>query len=324
VFCVLVFCTAVWADDFPYVAKAIGGDVNVRAGQSVNFERLCQLDEGEEVLVIDKQFSWCKIQLPAKAKSYVHKQYIQSLSADTGGVMAEQVNIRAGPGIHFTVLGQLNKGEIVYLLEDVEDWYRISPAHGSYGWIVEDFLAFKSSDVSAYRAMLGGQPKMEKIPEVPARVAEPILNETMTGGTTPMVAMPMVEEEPAVLPQPLAVNSPPSAPVEEQVFADEAVNREKTAEPVKKLQKPALKMDIPENGILSFDGYVETYEPKGRDGIFYKIVLEGNPVCYVQGPNQMLGRFLHQKVTVKGPVVRELTYEYRIPVLTVSNIRLMI
>lgn len=270
---------------FPYVGQITGDGVNVRAGQSANFERVCQLEKGDDVIVVDKQFSWYKIQLPDKANSFIHKQYVQYLGQKTGGITADKVNIRAGAGIHFTTLGQLNKGETVTLEEELEEWYRIRPVPGSYGWVTGEFIAFKSADTSAYQEALASRTPKEEVLE---KIAQELPAERT-----------VTEDQDKDLPEAKEIIS--------------TATKKARVEPV-----------IPDNGILSVVGYVEAYEKKGEDRIYYKIVQDGELVCYVQGPNQMLGRFLHQKVTVDGTVNQKLLSKYSRPVLTVSKIRLMI
>jgi uncharacterized protein YgiM (DUF1202 family) len=144
-------------ENFPFLAEVTADHVNVRAGQNANFERLCQLNKGDEIVVLEKGFSWYKIQLPPSAKSYVHKEYIQFLGQNAGGVTGDRINIRAGAGVHHTILGQLTKGEQIFIEEDLEEWYRIQPVVGSYGWVSDQFLSFKSNDVSEYEAAVAAK-----------------------------------------------------------------------------------------------------------------------------------------------------------------------
>ncbi|MCK5179544.1 MAG: SH3 domain-containing protein [Candidatus Omnitrophica bacterium] len=249
---------------FPYLAEATGDQVNVRSGQSSNFERLCQLSKGDEVVVLEKGYSWYKIQLPPAARSFVSKEYVQYLGQNAGGVTAERVNIRAGAGIHFTVLGQLAKGEQIYIEEELDEWYRIKPVAESYGWVADQFLNFKSNDVAEYRSR---------------SYSRPVVDEDLFAP---------VEEEP-----------------EEEVAEAQAVEEQDTEK-------------------FSAVGYVEAYEDKDNDGIRYKIVVNGRPICYIQGVNHMLGRFMHHKVPVEGTVNKKLRSKYAYPVIIVLKVRLML
>jgi len=248
---------------FPFLAEVTGERVNVRSGQSANFERLCQLDKGDEVVVLEKGYSWYKIQLPPSAKSFVSKNYVQYLGQNAGGVTADRVNIRAGAGIHHTVLGQLAKGEQIYIEEELDEWYRIAPVAESYGWVADQLLNFKSNDVDEYRLMAYSRPSVnEELPE------------------------PVVEEQ---------------SGEEEEKIAEEQ-----------------------DTGSFSAVGYVEEYEKEDSDGIHYKIIENGRLVCYIQGVNHMLGRFIHHKVSVEGTVNKKLQSKYAYPVIIVSKVRLML
>lgn len=249
---------------FPFLGEVTGDHVNIRSGPSANFERLCRLDQGMEVIVVDKMYSWYKIQLPPSAASFVSKDYVQFLGQNAGGITADRVNIRAGAGIHHTVVGQLTKGEQIFIREELDKWYRIHPVAGSYGWVAERFLTFKSKDISEYRAMPSSAPSIEGEP-AEADADRPVEEKEMGGGA-----------------------------------------------------------GTESNGIFSAAGYVEPHEGEGADGISYKIVADGRPVCYIQGPNRMLGRFMHQLVTVDGTVNQKLQSRYAYPVIIVSKVRLML
>ena len=87
------FCNnRVYADQesFPFLAESTGDHVNVRAGQSANFEQLCQLSKGEEVAIVGKEYSWYKIQLPSHAKSFVSNKFVEFID-DQNGTDADAV-----------------------------------------------------------------------------------------------------------------------------------------------------------------------------------------------------------------------------------------
>ena len=262
----------VWAQEYlpPFLAESKGDQVNVRAGQSANFEKLCQLSKGEEVVVLGKEYSWYKIQLPPSAKSFVSKNYVQFLGLNAGGVTATNVNIRAGAGIHHTVLGQLAKGEQIYIQEEFEEWYRIEPIFESYGWVSEKLLTFKSKDFSRYQ-------------------------------------MP-----------------PPRSFVDETISESKSITEEQSASEDIMDAVVEEPIEAESKGIITVVGYVESYENEGTDGIYYKIVAGNKPVCYIQGTNHMLGRFVHQKVSVDGTVNQKLLSQYSHPVIVVLKVRLIL
>ncbi len=135
------------AEQFPFVGEIKGHDVNVRSGQSVNFDRLTQLNKGDTVVVIGRNYSWYKIRLPQKAACYINKRYVEREENNLGVVTGGRVNLRARPSLTSTVIGKLKKGTLIRILKEVGDWYRIEPMKGIYGWVKVDFVKFHSFDV---------------------------------------------------------------------------------------------------------------------------------------------------------------------------------
>lgn len=123
-------------DEFtPFYAGATTQKVNIRAGQSPNFEILAQAGPEDLLLVTGEKYGWYKVQLPRQALSFVHQDYIANEQ-----VTADKLRIRAGAGTNFNVLGILRKGQRVNTLEEQGDWLRITPPEGSFGWVKKDYL----------------------------------------------------------------------------------------------------------------------------------------------------------------------------------------
>jgi len=135
---------------YPFLGEVTEDRVNVRAGSSANFESLALLNKSNEVIVLGRSYSWYKIQIPADAKSYISSEFVVPLGKIYGLVSGDRINIRAGSGVNHSVLGQLNKGDKVRILEKLDGWYRIAPIKGSAGWVMDDFLVFKSKHIPEY------------------------------------------------------------------------------------------------------------------------------------------------------------------------------
>lgn len=154
IFFFLLITTVTSADEtFPFVAQATGDGVNIRAGQSANFEKVGQLKAGQPVVVIEKSFSWYKIKLPVDAKSYISAKYVNALDDKTGQVTTDRVNIRAGNGEQASILGQAAQGQYVRILEKLEGWYRIEPIEESFGWVNKDYLKYASRELPPKRVV---------------------------------------------------------------------------------------------------------------------------------------------------------------------------
>jgi len=144
---ILFLTNACAQEKFPFVGEIISDRVNVRAGPNINFERLIQFNKGEEAVVVDKNYTWFKVKLPVKAICYIKADFIKGLSEDIGEVTGDRVRLRAGAGENFSAIGKLDKGTIVRYTELINGWYRIEPVEGSYGYVSEEFIKFKSETI---------------------------------------------------------------------------------------------------------------------------------------------------------------------------------
>lgn len=134
-------------ENFPFVGEITAKTVNVRAGQSTNYESLCQLPAGTLVVVVDKNFSWYKIKLPSNAESYVSNEYIKRLTDTIGEVTVGRLNIRSRMDTNSSIIGQIKRGAKVRILDSSDGWYKIDPLEGSYGWVAQELVQYKSAAV---------------------------------------------------------------------------------------------------------------------------------------------------------------------------------
>ena len=119
----------------PVYATVLEDQVNIRAGQGLNFEVLGQLNQAAQVVVRGQGYGWYKIKLPREALCFVHSDYINE-----GIVEVDKLRVRAGCGTNFNVLGMLRKGDTVDIVEERDDWVKIRPPKGCNGWIKKDYL----------------------------------------------------------------------------------------------------------------------------------------------------------------------------------------
>lgn len=187
-------------------ALVVAGDVNVRAQASINSEIVTQLQRGETVALLkqgplptgrsSRTPTWVKIQLPANTPVWVHANYVDALSK---AIRASRLNVRAGPGENFSIVGRLTKGEVVRTIRVLDDWMEIEAPPNTYGFVSARFLS-------------------PRLPVTPSAVRTPASAlekpERPAGRTTPPVAGPKTAAPPST-PIPTATQAlpePPSAP----------------------------------------------------------------------------------------------------------------
>lgn len=132
----------------PFVGVITEDNVNIRAGQSSNFEKLTSLDKDAPVLVLDKSYSWYKIKLPKQSSNFISSKYLNFIDSKIAEVTANKVNVRARPTDKSSVLGQVNKGDKLDVIQISKDWVEIKAISNSYGWVSEEFIKFVTKDLS--------------------------------------------------------------------------------------------------------------------------------------------------------------------------------
>jgi uncharacterized repeat protein (TIGR01451 family) len=131
----------------------------------------------------------------------------------TGVVTAERLNVRAGPGTTFAVLGQVLQGETVQILERNADgsWWRACCASGTEteGWLSAQFIRpnFDAAQANTLIPVAGAPvaqptavpaeptptPTTALTTSVTSPVTSPVTITTTTAITTPMVTTPTLE-----------------------------------------------------------------------------------------------------------------------------------
>lgn len=285
---------------FPFLAQVTTDKVNVRAGQSANFESICQLSRGETVVVVGRSYTWYEIQLPLNARAFISDKYVISLGGVEGEISAEGVNVRAGTGIQSTILGQLDQGSRVRLLGKEEEWYRIEPPASMHGWVADSFLAFKSRDV-----------RMEEREPAPLPVLIPGEQKVMEGSLRPMGA---------------DTSAPPLSPAfrSDGGSGIPTLRREGSGEP--ETAKVALRGAVSsDKSHVSVTGYLRPcLDPGQPAAAHYDLVIDNQPVYAVRGARHILDEFAYTTVAIEGTVPGDEPGRSLRPVLVVSKIQLML
>ena len=141
-------------EKFPCAGYIKTDTATVRAGDNANFEALCTLEKADKIKVMDKRYSWLKILLPQKAYLFIKKDYVD-LTLDEKGigiVNATNVNLRAGPGTRYSILGQVSKPEKLYIASEENGRYKVFPPYGISGWLHESQV-----DISEPEEKIGEQ-----------------------------------------------------------------------------------------------------------------------------------------------------------------------
>jgi uncharacterized protein YraI len=129
---------------FPFIGVVEKSKIKVYAGPNENFEIISSLEKGSKIVVLGHSYGWYRLELPKGSLVYVNKMFVERTEEDKGKVKGGRVNVRAGAGTTFTILGQLNKGDTVTITGEDKDWFKIESFNKLKGWVKADGINFFS------------------------------------------------------------------------------------------------------------------------------------------------------------------------------------
>lgn len=181
----------------PGMAEVAVSHLNVRGQAGLKGEVISHLSQGEAVTVLgqinlDKHQTgepaqWAKIVLPPGAHVWVSSQFIDGTDQM---VKANKLNLRAGPGENYSVLGTITHGEPVNKIGSQGSWIQIEPPTNAYAFVAAMYLKQEASGNLA--ANVEPSTETEAVPEpvaTPVAESQPILTAPPTNTTE--VAAPM-------------------------------------------------------------------------------------------------------------------------------------
>ncbi len=241
-------------------AVVTANHVNLRGQAKLHSEVIGHLTKGEQVTVIeeitlnnsapDEPSAWAKIGLPSTAHTWVNSNFIDPA---TKTVKARRLNLRAGPGENYSVLGRIDRGETVKEVGTKGDWTEIEPPAHAYAFVAAQFLNQEGAAAAPPQALAvaaNTTPPPTPTTEVPPVTAAPETNPPALTPTASETNPPVVATEPPSAPpaaQP-AKPAPAEPPIQEppppRIIAHEGIVRGMTS-----IQAPSyFALISPDNG----------------------------------------------------------------------------
>jgi uncharacterized protein YgiM (DUF1202 family) len=119
--------------------------INVRGAPTVNSEVLTHLQKGDKVVFLeeipvdkpkkDEPAKWAAIKLPQSSHVWVFTGFLNDHK-----VKVPRLNLRAGPGENYSVLGRLEKGAEVKEIRTTDQWMEIEPPETSRAYVDASYL----------------------------------------------------------------------------------------------------------------------------------------------------------------------------------------
>ncbi|HUB87475.1 MAG TPA: SH3 domain-containing protein [Verrucomicrobiae bacterium] len=190
----------------PGPAEVAVANLNVRGQAGLKGEYIMRLTNGDTVTVLNEitltkhvvgePAQWAKIAFPATGHVWVSAKYID---ATNGTVLPKKLNVRAGPGENYSVLGVVEGGTPVSQIATKDGWMEIEPPTNAYAFVAAMYLKQEASELAVANPPPSTETEISTttntVPEQPAIVTTPATtpetNELTTAETTSPETMEM-------------------------------------------------------------------------------------------------------------------------------------
>ena len=130
----------------PGPAEVAANSINARGQAGLKGEVVAHLAKGETVTVLDQinlskhkadePAQWAKISYPTNANVWVLAKYIDANKS----VLPKKLNLRAGPGENYSVVGVVEHGTPITEIETKGNWMKIQPSPNTYAFVAAMYL----------------------------------------------------------------------------------------------------------------------------------------------------------------------------------------
>ena len=281
----------------PGPAEVAVANLNVRGQAGLKGEVVSHLSKGEAVTVLsqinlDKHqvgepAQWAKIALPASTHIWVNSQFIDGANKT---VKPKKLNLRAGPGENYSVLGVIERGDAVKEITTKGAWTQIEPATNAYAFVAAMYLKQEASGSMATNVEPSTETEPVPMP-TPTPVAEP---------------QPIVTEPTNVAPV-AAVDTNAPAPIEMATNTTAMVDTNLPPPPPRIVTHEGVVGHV--DSIIAPTKYV-LYDPATHQEINY---------LYTTSTNLDIGRYRNMRIVVTGEEGMAKRWNDT-PVLTVQRI----
>lgn len=110
--------------------KVLADNVNLRAAGTLDAEVVGQVSETDVLMARTFEGEWVEVAVPAGIDLWVHRDFVQN-----GIVQAKKLNVRAGPGINYTIVGRVNRGDALETRGTFGEWLKIGPPSACSLWV---------------------------------------------------------------------------------------------------------------------------------------------------------------------------------------------
>ena len=124
--------------------------LRVRTNPGTHYKTIGYLRRGQEVEVIEKAKEWVKIKSGGLTGwvygSYLTERLIEedkTSTSEPATVIANKLNVRATPALTAQVIGKLEYGDKIHVLDQQNGWYKVKHNSKLVGWVHGTYISFE-------------------------------------------------------------------------------------------------------------------------------------------------------------------------------------
>jgi SH3-like domain-containing protein len=254
------------------VTVVVAGDrVNMRARPSLQAEVVGQLNEGDKIVVRSLTNDWAEVTPPAGIEFCVHRDFVKD-----GAVSVPRLHVRAGPGINFSKVGQMVKGDAVKVTGEFGEWLKIAPPPGTSLWVARSMVKLPEPRTAAPTKLPVAATSTVAVVAPPRPVAVP--------PSIPAVARPVTP--PSVAPPPA---TPPAAPAVAAPYTPDDLR--------------LAPVDNQGSAVMREGRVRATVLVLGRPSRYHLVDESAGgseTICYLRGNEAQIRSFVDRKLRIRG------------------------
>jgi len=194
-------------------------NVNVRGQATINSEVIARLQKNDPITILeaitlkrprqDEPARWYRIVMPTNVAVWVNTAFID---AGTKAVKPRRLNLRGGPGENYSIVGRLERGAVVNVIDIKGDWTKIETPTNAFGFVAAHLV--ERTPAPAIVTTPAPEPVAPAVTNPPPVITEVAAATTPAtpDAVAPPVAVPPEPTLPVVVPAPAEVL--PDAPIE--------------------------------------------------------------------------------------------------------------
>jgi len=306
------------AEIAPFQGEITADNIHVRVDSTASAETIFLLNKGERIEVISETYGWYKVKLPKNAPAYIKKVFIVPLKDNTGEVEKTNVNVRMRPETKAPIIGKVNKGDLLTILNDAENgWYKIEPPENSFGWVHTKFVKTAPAEQEAPSESKPEGASLEKETTEAKEIKEikevkKIKEPKETREIEKAEAKVEIEKNPAAT---IELNKELKWPkVWEEI---ELMLPEKTESEEEAAEKSAVEIT---NALSSVEGIVTPYGKVFRRITTHKLTTKDKKIYLLKGDKTLLNSLNYRKVKIEGNLIEYKKQKYPVIEVTKSEI----